>query len=60
MTGSANCDIVSKGRTGFCGDKLIDVLGVREFGNSRISIFFMDSLPQKILTVTLLHAINLS
>ncbi len=31
MTGSANCDIVSKGRTGFCGVKLMVVLGIEGF-----------------------------
>jgi hypothetical protein len=39
MTGSANCDIVSKGRTGFCGDKLIDVLGIE--GLQRLSLIYV-------------------
>ena len=34
MTGSANCDIVSKGRTGFCGVKLMVVLGIEGFSDS--------------------------
>ena len=39
MTGSANCDIVSKGRTGFCGVKLMVALGIE--GLQRLSLIYI-------------------
>ena len=39
MTGSANCDIVSKGRTGFCGVKLMVALGIE--GLQRLSLIYV-------------------
>ncbi len=40
MTGSANCDIVSKGRGDFCGDKLIGELSYIMGEEKEVRVYF--------------------
>ncbi len=57
MTGSANCDIVAKGRGDFCGAKLIGVIS-----NSKVScssIFGRDSAVGIIRSVFLRYSLFL-